>query len=80
MEEYLDLKKILEKVILTKINYKRKVKQREFRIEKVIGKKVTNFMLNRKAMIIYLTLGLIKKSSLYKININHNYIFIEKAK
>ena len=49
MEEYLDLKKILEKVILTKINYKRKVKQREFRIEKVIRKKGDKLYVKQKS-------------------------------
>ena len=37
-------------------------------------------MLNRKAIMIHLTLGLMKKISLCKINTNDNYMFIVKAK
>ena len=39
-----------------------KIDQQEFRIEKVINKKVTNYMLNGKDMIIHLISGLIKKT------------------
>ena len=38
-----------------------KTNQKEFRIEKVILKKVINYMLNGKVMIIHLKFGLIKK-------------------
>ena len=36
--------------------------QKEFKAEKVIKKKATNYMLNRKVMVILLTVGLIKKT------------------
>ena len=38
-----------------------KTNQKEFRVEKVIKKKVINYMLNEKVMIIHLIVGLIKK-------------------
>ena len=38
-----------------------KTNQKEFRIEKVIKKKVINYMSNGKVMIIHLIVGLIKK-------------------
>ena len=38
-----------------------KTHQKEFRIEKVIKKRVINYMSNEKVMIIYLIVGLIKK-------------------
>ena len=38
-----------------------KTNQKEFRIEKVLKKKVINYMLNGKVMIIHLIAGLIKK-------------------
>ena len=40
----------------------RKIDQQEFRIEKVIKKKVINYMSNGKDMIIHLIVGLIKKT------------------
>ena len=43
-----------------------KPNQKEFRIEKVIKRKVINYMSNRKFMIIHLIVGLIKKICLYK--------------
>ena len=39
-----------------------KIDQQEFRIEKVIKKKVINYMSNGKDMIIHLIAGLIKKT------------------
>ena len=42
-----------------------KTNQKEFRIEKVIRKKVINYMLNEKDIIIHLIVGLIKRM-LYK--------------
>ena len=39
-----------------------KTHQKEFRIEKVIKKRVINYMSNEKVMIIYLIVGLIKKN------------------
>ena len=36
--------------------------QKEFRVEKVIKKKVINYMFNRKATIVLFTVGLIKKT------------------
>ena len=41
-----------------------KTNQKEFRTEKVVKKKVINYMSNGKAMIILLTVGLIKKDSI----------------
>ena len=38
-----------------------KTNQKEFRIEKVIKRKVINYMLNGKVVIIHLIVGLIKK-------------------
>ena len=40
-----------------------KTGQKEFRIEKILKKKVINYMLNGKDMIIHLIVGLIKKIS-----------------
>ena len=40
----------------------------EFRIEKVIKKKVMKFILSGKVIIIHLIAGLIKKNSLYKMS------------
>ena len=54
-------KKWLER--FTKKNYK-KAKQKELRIEKVIKRKAINYMLNRNARIILLTVGLIKRDNL----------------
>ena len=42
-----------------------KTNQKEFRVEKTIMKKVINYMLNGKATIVLLTVGLIKMT-LYK--------------
>ena len=42
-----------------------KTNQKEFRIKKIIKKKVINYMLNGKGLIIHLIAGLIKKT-LYK--------------
>ena len=39
-----------------------KTNQKEFRVEKTIMKKVINYMLNGKATIVLLTVGLIKKT------------------
>ena len=44
-----------------KKNYK-KTNQQEFMIEKVIKKKVINYMSNGKVIIVYLIAGLIKKT------------------
>ena len=43
-----------------------KTNQKEFRIEKILKKKVINCMLNGKDMIIHLIVGLIKKISYKK--------------
>ena len=40
-----------------------KTGQKEFRIEKILKKKMINYMLNEKDMIIHLIVGLIKKIS-----------------
>ena len=42
-----------------------KTSQKKFRIERVLKRKVINFMLNGKGMIVVLIVGLIKKT-LYK--------------
>ena len=42
--------------------------KKEFRVEKVIKKKAINYMLNGKAMIILLTVGLIKKTQYERVN------------
>ena len=39
-----------------------KTNQKEFRVEKVIKKKVISYMLNGKATIVLLTVGLIKRT------------------
>ena len=39
-----------------------KTNQKEFRVEKVIKRKGVNYMLNEKALIILLTVGLLKKT------------------
>ena len=43
-----------------------RINQEKFRIEKVIKRKEISYMLNGKAMIVYLMVGLIKKT-LYKM-------------
>ena len=40
-----------------------KTSQKKFRIERVLKRKVINFMLNGKGMIVVLIVGLIKKTS-----------------
>ena len=54
----LKVKKLLERFAKKELQ---KINQKEFRVEKVI-KKVINYMLNGKAMIILLTVELIKKT------------------
>ena len=52
------VKKLLEHFM--EKNYKRLIKK-NLVLKKYLGKKVINYMLNRKAMIIHLIAGLIKK-------------------
>ena len=53
---------IVKKVLRTFYEKKlQKTNQKELRIEKVLRKKVINYMLNGKVMIIHLIAGLIKK-------------------
>ena len=47
-----------------------KTNQQEFRIEKVIKRKVINYMSNGKVMIVHLIAGLIKKISCNSIGCN----------
>ena len=54
----LKVKKLLERFAKKELQ---KINQKEFRVEKVI-KKVINYMLNGKGMIILLTVELIKKT------------------
>ena len=53
------VKKLLEHFMKKKLQ---KIDQQEFRIEKVLRKRVINYMLNGKDMIIHLIVGLIKKT------------------
>ena len=53
---------IVKKLLRTFYEKKlQKTNQKELRIEKVLRKKVINYMLNGKVMIIHLIAGLIKK-------------------
>ena len=53
---------IVKKVLRTFYEKKlQRTNQKELRIEKVLRKKVINYMLNGKVMIIHLIAGLIKK-------------------
>ena len=54
----------------------RKTNQKEFRVEKVIKRNAINYMLNRKAKIVLLTLGLIKIYSINEWMWNFNYIYL----
>ena len=49
-----------------------KTKQKKFRVEKVIREKLINYMLNGKATIVLLTVGLIKKKQYKWVNIFQN--------
>ena len=46
--------------------------QKEFRVEKVIKKKVINYMFNRKATIVLFTVGLIKKACCKRVDVFQN--------
>ena len=56
----LTVKELLER--FTKTNCKKKTNQKEFRVEKVIQRKGDKLMLNGKATIILVIVGLIKKT------------------
>ena len=58
----LKVKNLLES--FTKKNYKKN--QKEFRVEKLIkGKHAINYMFNRKATVVILTVGVIKKDIIW---------------
>ena len=58
----LKVKNLLER--FTKKNYKKN--QKEFRVEKLIkGKHAINYMFNRKATVVILTVGVIKKDIIW---------------
>ena len=57
-----------------------KTNQKVFRVEKVIKRKVINYMLKGKATIIFLTVGLIKKHSINESKFSRTNIFCRKRK
>ena len=62
--EHMLLVKVTEKKLLerfTKTSYK-KTNQKEFRVKGVMKKKMVNYMLNLKATMVFLMIGLIKKT------------------
>ena len=59
------VKKLLESFTIKKL---RKANKISLELKKVINRKVINYMLNGKTMIIRLIVGLIKRISLYKMS------------